>query len=64
MSYGEVLSQIQLKNADSILEYEKMAEIGFEKRDFRMVSSCRSQFLYDTFSRVLDMTVSLWLWLL
>ena len=63
MSYGEVLSQIQLKNADSILEYEKMAEIGFEKRDFRMVS-CRSPFLYDMCSGVLDMTVSLWLWLL
>lgn len=28
----------QLKNAESILEYERMAEIGFEKRDFRMVS--------------------------
>lgn len=31
-------SLCQLKNAGSILEYEKMAEIGFEKRDFRMVS--------------------------
>lgn len=29
----------QLKNAESILEYERMAEIGFDKRDFRMVSS-------------------------
>ncbi len=28
----------QVKNAESILEYERMAEIGFEKRDFRMVS--------------------------
>lgn len=27
----------QLKNAESILEYERMAEIGFDKRDFRMV---------------------------
>lgn len=28
----------QLKNSESILEYERMAEIGFDKRDFRMVS--------------------------
>lgn len=28
----------QVKIAESILEYERMAEIGFEKRDFRMVS--------------------------
>lgn len=34
MLYGFVL---QLKNAESILEYERMAEIGFDKRDFRMV---------------------------
>lgn len=27
----------QLKNSESILEYERMAEIGFDKRDFRMV---------------------------
>lgn len=28
----------QVKSSESILEYERMAEIGFEKRDFRMVS--------------------------
>uniref|UniRef100_A0A672G6M5 DnaJ homolog subfamily C member 7 n=1 Tax=Salarias fasciatus TaxID=181472 RepID=A0A672G6M5_SALFA len=31
-------AQQELKNAEAILEYERMAEIGFEKRDFRMVS--------------------------
>lgn len=29
----------QVKNSESILEYERMAEIGFEKRDFRMVNT-------------------------
>lgn len=32
---------LQLKNAESILEYERMAEIGFDKRDFRMVRERR-----------------------
>ncbi|CAG02333.1 unnamed protein product, partial [Tetraodon nigroviridis] len=31
-------AQQELKNSESILEYERMAELGFEKRDFRMVS--------------------------
>ncbi|XP_056436104.1 dnaJ homolog subfamily C member 7 [Gadus chalcogrammus] len=35
----------ELKNAESILEYEKMAEIGFEKRDFRMVVFCMDRAL-------------------
>uniref|UniRef100_A0AAY5JY68 J domain-containing protein n=1 Tax=Esox lucius TaxID=8010 RepID=A0AAY5JY68_ESOLU len=34
-----------MKNADSVLEYEKMAEIGFEKRDFRMVVFCMDRAL-------------------
>lgn len=29
---------LQMKNAESMLEFERMAEISFEKRDFRMVS--------------------------
>lgn len=33
-----VTNLFQLKSSESILEYERMAEIGFEKRDFRMVS--------------------------
>uniref|UniRef100_A0A668RJV9 J domain-containing protein n=1 Tax=Oreochromis aureus TaxID=47969 RepID=A0A668RJV9_OREAU len=36
---------IKLKNAESILEYERMAEIGFEKRDFRMVVFCMDRAL-------------------
>lgn len=32
-------SFFQVKNSESILEYERMAEIGFEKRDFRMVNA-------------------------
>lgn len=27
----------QLKNASTVLEYEKIAEVDFEKRDFRKV---------------------------
>ncbi|TKS92218.1 DnaJ -like protein subfamily C member 7 [Collichthys lucidus] len=38
-------AQQELKNAGSILEYEKMAEIGFEKRDFRMVVFCMDRAL-------------------
>ncbi|TNN85992.1 DnaJ subfamily C member 7 [Liparis tanakae] len=38
-------AQQELKNAESILEYEKMAEIGFEKRDFRMVVFCMDRAL-------------------
>ncbi|XP_037332231.2 dnaJ homolog subfamily C member 7 isoform X1 [Pungitius pungitius] len=38
-------AQQELKNADSILEYERMAEIGFEKRDFRMVVFCMDRAL-------------------
>uniref|UniRef100_A0AAX7SIZ5 J domain-containing protein n=1 Tax=Astatotilapia calliptera TaxID=8154 RepID=A0AAX7SIZ5_ASTCA len=34
-----------IKNAESILEYERMAEIGFEKRDFRMVVFCMDRAL-------------------
>uniref|UniRef100_A0AAR2JYP1 J domain-containing protein n=1 Tax=Pygocentrus nattereri TaxID=42514 RepID=A0AAR2JYP1_PYGNA len=36
---------MKLKNAESILEYERMAEIGFEKRDFRMVVFCMDRAL-------------------
>ncbi|XP_062874709.1 dnaJ homolog subfamily C member 7 isoform X2 [Trichomycterus rosablanca] len=36
---------LQLKIAESILEYERMAEIGFEKRDFRMVLFCMDRAL-------------------
>uniref|UniRef100_A0A668RGA5 DnaJ homolog subfamily C member 7 n=1 Tax=Oreochromis aureus TaxID=47969 RepID=A0A668RGA5_OREAU len=38
-------AQQELKNAESILEYERMAEIGFEKRDFRMVVFCMDRAL-------------------
>lgn len=38
VSFKRPLCLLQLKNAESILEYERMAEISFEKRDFRMVS--------------------------
>ncbi|CAB1341665.1 unnamed protein product [Coregonus sp. 'balchen'] len=38
-------AQQEVKNADSVLEYEKMAEIGFEKRDFRMVVFCMDRAL-------------------
>uniref|UniRef100_A0A667YEL7 DnaJ homolog subfamily C member 7 n=1 Tax=Myripristis murdjan TaxID=586833 RepID=A0A667YEL7_9TELE len=38
-------AQQEVKNAESILEYEKMAEIGFEKRDFRMVVFCMDRAL-------------------
>ncbi|XP_028843198.1 dnaJ homolog subfamily C member 7 [Denticeps clupeoides] len=38
-------AQQELKNAESILEYERMAEIGFEKRDFRMVVYCMDRAL-------------------
>uniref|UniRef100_A0A8C8H1D7 J domain-containing protein n=1 Tax=Oncorhynchus tshawytscha TaxID=74940 RepID=A0A8C8H1D7_ONCTS len=34
-----------MKNADSVLEYEKMAELGFEKHDFRMVVFCMDRAL-------------------
>ncbi|XP_064171178.1 dnaJ homolog subfamily C member 7-like isoform X1 [Anguilla rostrata] len=37
--------QQELKNAASILEYERMAEFGFEKRDFRMVVFCMDRAL-------------------
>lgn len=30
-------SVFQLKNATTVLEYEKIAEVDFEKRDFRKV---------------------------
>lgn len=35
---SDFLCLLQLKNAESILEFERLAEISFEKRDFRMVS--------------------------
>ncbi|XP_038838239.1 dnaJ homolog subfamily C member 7-like isoform X2 [Salvelinus namaycush] len=38
-------AQQEVKNADSVLEYEKMAEIGFEKHDFRMVVFCMDRAL-------------------
>ncbi|XP_016109752.1 dnaJ homolog subfamily C member 7-like [Sinocyclocheilus grahami] len=40
-------SQVQqeLKNAESILEFERLAEISFEKRDFRMVVFCMDRAL-------------------
>uniref|UniRef100_A0AAX7U843 J domain-containing protein n=1 Tax=Astatotilapia calliptera TaxID=8154 RepID=A0AAX7U843_ASTCA len=38
-------AQQEVKNAESILEYERMAEIGFEKRDFRMVVFCMDRAL-------------------
>ncbi|XP_046722835.1 dnaJ homolog subfamily C member 7 [Silurus meridionalis] len=38
-------AQQELKNAESILEYERMAEIGFDKRDFRMVVFCMDRAL-------------------
>lgn len=44
---------LQLKNAESILEFERMAEISFDKRDFRMVSefglNCRTD-VKDSFT--------------
>ncbi|XP_051571537.1 dnaJ homolog subfamily C member 7-like isoform X2 [Myxocyprinus asiaticus] len=36
---------MKLKTAESILEYERMAEISFEKRDFRMVLFCMDRAL-------------------
>uniref|UniRef100_A0A8C1EMB2 DnaJ homolog subfamily C member 7 n=1 Tax=Cyprinus carpio carpio TaxID=630221 RepID=A0A8C1EMB2_CYPCA len=40
-------SQVQqeLKSAESILEFERLAEISFEKRDFRMVVFCMDRAL-------------------
>uniref|UniRef100_A0A8C8GWW4 DnaJ homolog subfamily C member 7 n=1 Tax=Oncorhynchus tshawytscha TaxID=74940 RepID=A0A8C8GWW4_ONCTS len=38
-------AQQEVKNADSVLEYEKMAELGFEKHDFRMVVFCMDRAL-------------------
>ncbi|XP_019751464.1 dnaJ homolog subfamily C member 7 [Hippocampus comes] len=38
-------AQQELKSAESILEYERMAEIGFEKRDYRMVVFCMDRAL-------------------
>uniref|UniRef100_A0A4W4FLZ7 DnaJ homolog subfamily C member 7 n=1 Tax=Electrophorus electricus TaxID=8005 RepID=A0A4W4FLZ7_ELEEL len=38
-------AQQEMKNAESILEYERMAEIGFDKRDFRMVVFCMDRAL-------------------
>ncbi|KAJ8377248.1 hypothetical protein AAFF_G00264760, partial [Aldrovandia affinis] len=38
-------AQQELKTAESILEYERMAEFGFEKRDFRMVVFCMDRAL-------------------
>ncbi len=35
---SDLLCFLQVKNAESILEFERLAEISFEKRDFRMVS--------------------------
>lgn len=44
----------QLKSSESILEYERMAEIGFEKRDFRMVSCTVVSISVDACSRRAD----------
>uniref|UniRef100_A0A8C1VPV1 DnaJ homolog subfamily C member 7 n=1 Tax=Cyprinus carpio TaxID=7962 RepID=A0A8C1VPV1_CYPCA len=38
-------AQQELKNAESILEFERLAEISFEKRDFRMVVFCMDRAL-------------------
>ncbi|TRY59836.1 hypothetical protein DNTS_035258 [Danionella cerebrum] len=38
-------AQQEKKNAESILEYERMAEISFDKRDFRMVVFCMDRVL-------------------
>ncbi|XP_061604836.1 dnaJ homolog subfamily C member 7 [Phyllopteryx taeniolatus] len=38
-------AQQELKSAESILEYERMAEIGFDKRDYRMVVFCMDRAL-------------------
>ncbi|KTF92142.1 hypothetical protein cypCar_00036029 [Cyprinus carpio] len=60
-------SQVQqeLKSAESILEFERLAEISFEKRDFRMVVFCmdRMYSLIDvTGSRCLKGRVSCRCW--
>lgn len=40
-------SVFQLKNATTVLEYEKIAEVDFEKRDFRKVRlTCFGVVLY------------------
>uniref|UniRef100_A0AAQ6IUF3 J domain-containing protein n=1 Tax=Anabas testudineus TaxID=64144 RepID=A0AAQ6IUF3_ANATE len=36
---------VKVKNTEAILEYERMAEIGFDKRDYRMVVFCMDRAL-------------------
>uniref|UniRef100_A0AAQ6IFE3 DnaJ homolog subfamily C member 7 n=1 Tax=Anabas testudineus TaxID=64144 RepID=A0AAQ6IFE3_ANATE len=38
-------AQQEVKNTEAILEYERMAEIGFDKRDYRMVVFCMDRAL-------------------
>uniref|UniRef100_A0A4W3H886 DnaJ homolog subfamily C member 7 n=1 Tax=Callorhinchus milii TaxID=7868 RepID=A0A4W3H886_CALMI len=42
---GGGVCQTKLKNAEALLEYERMAEVDFEKRDFRKVVFCMDRAL-------------------
>ncbi|KFV60716.1 DnaJ subfamily C member 7, partial [Gavia stellata] len=45
LDHKNTQAQQELKNASTVLEYEKIAEVDFEKRDFRKVVFCMDRAL-------------------